>query len=233
MPPSSAALSWPPKRLPLTETAIASMPTIGFRPASSSPTSIRMPSIAPENSRFGIPWIDVTAADMISVKSSGWACGSVHWMPSWVIRMGSQDGHLNALPSAPPRLRTTPKPCLALNEPSPVKLKLRASPPIISDPIFTSAPTAAKETRSSVGPAPVLILKSVAVIVRTEPSVSRSVSASNRNALTLPSAPKSMLRRIASVFLSCAVSLGSGVRRSRIVAETGLPGRNFTPPDAT
>ena len=76
---------------------------------------------------------------------------SRHWMPIELILIGSQVGHLNASPSAPPTLRKTPKPGLALKEPSPRKAKLRASPPITSEPIFTSAPTEAKETSSSVG----------------------------------------------------------------------------------
>ena len=53
-------------------------------------------------------------------------------------------------------------------------------------PIFTSAPTEPNETSSSVGLAPVSIVKSRAVIVSTEPSVTFIVSALNLNALTSP-----------------------------------------------
>ena len=69
---------------------------------------------------------------------------SAHWMPIASILIGRNDGHLNESPVAPPTPRKTPKPFLVLNEPSPRKAKLRASPESSSEPILTFAPTDAE-----------------------------------------------------------------------------------------
>jgi hypothetical protein len=232
MPPISVALSSPPNMLPSTETPIAAMSTIGNSPSSSLPMSILMPSIEPENFRPGTPVISLTVADSVSVKLVGSAWMSGHWIPTSLIWIGSHLGHLNVSPSAAPMLRNTPKPGFVLKSPLPRNAKLRASPPITMSPIRTSAPTETNETSSSLPLAPVSSLKSTAVIVSSEPSVIRSVSAWNWNALTLPFS-NSSVARTASVSIGLGrTSVGSAVRRSVIEPEIGLPGRNFTPPEA-
>ena len=60
--------------------------------------------------------------------------------------------------------------------------KFRASPPIAMPPMLTCAPTETNETSASVALAPVSTMKSRAVSVRTEPSVTTIVSAWNLNA---------------------------------------------------
>ena len=157
---------------------------------------------------------------------------SGHSMPISSSLIGSQVGHLNEAPSAAPTLRKTPKLSRVLNSPLPLKAKLRASPPISSDPARTSAPTDVKETRSfSVPSAPVSSRKSTAVIVSTEPSVIFIVSAENLKAENWPAA-NTTDARTASVLGACAVSPGSRPSRSVSVAEIGLPGRKRAPPEA-
>ena len=210
---------------------MAAMSTIGNSPRSSLPTSILTPSIEPENSTPAMPWMPVTLADSVSTKLAGSAWMSGHSMPMAVMRTGSQLGHLKLSPLAPPTERNTPKPGRVWNEPSPRKAKFRASPAMTTLPTFTSAPTDWKLTSGSSSAAPVSMLKPRAVSVRNEPSVIRIVSASKRNAETLPSS-NSSVARIASVSGRPGRSVGSEPTRSLIVAEIGRPGRNRTPPVA-
>ena len=159
---------------------------IGNFPCESKPISITTPSIDPENSSPSMPWILLTVADSINWKSPGSFWISFQIIPISVMRTGIQSGHLKPLPSAESRVRNTPKPALATKVPSPRKAKFRPSPPIFSEPIVTSAPTAPKLTISSSSAASVFIIRSVAVSVRNEPSVIRNVSTSNFKPLTLP-----------------------------------------------
>jgi len=89
-------------------------------------------------------------------------------------------------------------------------------------PTLTTAPTEAKLTSSSFGPAPVSSLKFCAVSVSTGPSWMRSVSTLNWSALKWPFS-NSTVARSASSLLSVP---------SVIVPLTGLPGRKRTPPEA-
>ena len=102
-----------------------------------------------------------------------------------------------------------------------------ADPPSTSEPIFTSAPIAPKLTISSSSTASVLMRMSRPVRVTTDPNVMRKVSASKMKPVTLPSSKESP-NRMASVLFAA-----SPETRSVMMAETGLPGRNFAPPDAT
>ena len=205
---------------------------IGNLPCSSRPTSILTPSMAPENSSPAMPCSPVTAAERVSTKSAGSSWMSRQVMPISVILIGSQAGHLKLAPSAAPMDRNTPKPGLVMKVPSPRKAKLRPSPPSTSEPMVTSAPTERKLTISSLAAAEVLISRSVAVSVTNEPSVIRRVSAWKMKPLTLPSSNSSP-RRMASVSGTPGAMSGSTDSRSVIVADTGLPGRNFAPPEAT
>ena len=162
---SCASIS-PPNSCPLTDTPMDPMSTTGNLPSASLPTSITMPSTVPENCRSSPPFMPVMLADRMSLKSAGWAWMSSQVIPIWVMAMGNQLGHLKLPPVAPPTLRNTPNPGLVLKLPSPVKAKLRASPPITSEPTLTTAPMERKDIRSSSGPAPVSSIISVAVRVR-------------------------------------------------------------------
>ena len=148
---------------------------------------------------------------------------SGHSIPIALMWIGSQLGHLKLEPSAPPSVRKTPNPGRVWNEPSPLNWKLRASPPITSPPTVTCAPIDAKPTSGSFGPAPVSTVKFFAVSVSTDPRLMTIVSARNLNAEMCPSV-NSSVARTASVSESLALSV--------IVAETGRPGRNDTPPEA-
>ena len=151
MPPTRPALILPPNRSPSIVTAIDAMSVIGNSPSSSLPTSMRMPSTAPVNVSPGTAGMPAMLADRMIAKSAGSAWMSRHVMPISLMRIGSQLGHLNESPVAPPTLKKTPKPVLVSNEPSPMKAKLRASPPITRLPIFTSAPTERNETSALSG----------------------------------------------------------------------------------
>ena len=234
MPPISAASIWPPNRSPFTETPIEAMSRTGNLPWRNSPISMTMPSTAPENSRPLMPCSPVTAAERISWKLPGSFCrlSPGQMIPISVMRIGSHSGHMKLPPSAEPMLRNTPKPALALNEPLPRKAKLRASPPSFSEPTVISAPTDSKLTNSSLSAAPVLMNSRSEVSVRKDPSVILRVSTSKMKALT---SPFSNLRdaRMASVSGTPGRISGSAVVRSLIVADTGRPGRNLAPPEAT
>ncbi len=148
--------------------------------------------------------------------------------------IGRKLGHLNESPLSEPTLRKTPKPGRVTKLPSPLKPKLRASPPIERPPALICAPAEPKATISWSSAAPVSSVKSTAVIVRNEPSLIFSVSALNLKALTLPSAANSSVARTASVSgCSGRMSVGSEVVRSVIEPEIVRPGRNVTPPEAT
>ena len=155
MPPISPAVMRPPNISPSTLTAIAAMSVIGNSPRNSFPTSIFMPSIAPEKVMPASPLISVTLTDRVSTKSAGSAWMSGHWMPISVILIGRNFGHLKLSPVAEPMPMKTPKPCLVTKVPSPRKAKFRASPESLSEPIVTSAPSAAKLISSSLSAAPV------------------------------------------------------------------------------
>ncbi len=231
MPPIRPALMCPPNMSPSTETPMDAMSTIGNWPRSSLPTSILTPSIEPENSSPDMPCKPVTLAERVSRKLVGsfWMSGQL--MPISLILIGSHDGHLKLSPVAAPTLMKTPNPGLVTKVPSPRKAKLRPSPPSTSEPIVTSAPTERKLTISSSAAAEVLMAISVAFSVRKEPSVIFNVSALKIMPLTLPCS-NSRATRTASVFGTPGAMSGSAERRSLIVAETALPGRNFAPPEA-
>ena len=115
------------------------------------------PSMAPEKLSPCIPWMPVTAAERMSLKSPGSAWMSSQIMPISVIRTGSHLGHMKLSPDAPPIVRKTPKPGLVMKVPSPRKAKLRPSPPSSNDPTLTSAPMAPKLMSSSSSAASVLM----------------------------------------------------------------------------
>ena len=152
-------------------------------------------------------------------------------MPIWVMRTGNQLGHIKLSPPAEPILRNTPKPAFALKLPSPMKAKLRASPPSFRDPTVTSAPTDVKLTSSSLSAALVLMYRSIAVSVRKLPSVTLSVSTLNTRPLTRPPS-NSRETRMASVSGKPGARSGSEVTLSLSVADIGRPGRNRAPPEA-
>ena len=156
---------------------------------------------------------------------------STHEMPNSVILIGSQLGHLKVSPVAAPMLSTTPKPVSALNEPLPRIAKLRASPPITTPPIFTSAPTWPTCSSSCVPTAVVSRRMSPAISVSTPPISTRSVSRSNLNPSIWPFVKVSVARR-ASVSGELGRSLpGSAVRRSVMLAVKAPPfGKSFAPP---
>ena len=231
MPPIKVAEISPPSIGPFTLTPIEAMSVIGNLPSKSNLGSILTPSIVPENCRPVTPFRLSTLAESVMMKSSGWFSISAHSRPSALILIGSHDGHLKLPPDAAPTLINTPKPGLVLKLPSPRNAKLRASPPSSKPPMFTRAPSAAKDTSSSLSPAPVLSMKSRAVRARKLPSLISIVSAWNLKASTLPLLKVSSARS-ASVFCVPSAFLSSDVFRSLIDAETGLPGKNFAPPVA-
>ena len=231
MPPIRPALISPPNRLPLIETPIAAMSMTGNSPFSNLPTSILIPSIAPENSSPPTPCRPVTAAESVNTKSAGSFRMSGQVTPISVILIGSQLGHLKSSPVAAPTLMNTPKPGLGTKVPSPRKAKLRPSPPSVREPMVNSAPSERKLTISSLAAAEVSMKTSVALNASTEPKVMRSVSTLKTRPLTLPFS-NSRATRIASVFGTPGAMSGSAVRRSLMVAETALPGKSLAPPEA-
>ena len=139
---------------------------IGNSPSASSDGRIFTPCTAPENVIPASPCSPVTEAERVRTKSAGAFSMSSHWMPRASIRIGSQVGHWKESPVAEPTERKTPNPVWVMRSPLPVKPKLRPSPPMLSEPMVTAAPTAPKYTISaSVPAAPVSSWKSRAVSV--------------------------------------------------------------------
>src|SRR5204863_3450066 len=132
----------------------------------------------PENSSPPTPLRRGTLAESVSWKLAGSAWMFGHSIPTALMWIGSQSGHLKLEPSAPPTERKTPKPGRVWNEPSPLNWKLRPSPEIVTLPIETVTPTDWKLTIASFGPALVSSWKPDAVSVRNDPSLIDSVSAS-------------------------------------------------------
>ncbi len=149
-----------------------------------------------------------------------------------MILIGSHLGHPRLSPVADPTLKNTPKPFLVTNVPSPRNAKCRASPPMVKDPMVTSAPTETNATNSSSAPAPVSSLKPTDFIVTKDPNFNTRVSTSNMNVSTRPS-EKVSSRRMASSFCVPSKLRSSAVCRSVIVADMGRPGKNLAPPEAT
>ena len=142
------------------------MPMIGNSPRARSEGWIRMPWIDPEIWTPARPWMLVTLADRVSTKSPGLLVTSAHSMPIASIRIGMNDGNLNASPVADPTERNTPKPWSVTKVPSPRNPKLRASPPITREAMDTRAPTDWNEIIRLVVPAaPVSSRKSRALSV--------------------------------------------------------------------
>ena len=137
--------------------------------------------------------------------------------------IGSQLGQAKLLPSAEPTESVTPKPVPALNEPSPRKEKLVAEPEMVRPATLTVAPAEPKLTSVSVGPAPVLIEKFVAVSCRNDPRLIVSWSALKTNAL----------KPLLSNWNEAVTAQWSLSGRSVIDPLTALPGRNWTPLDFT
>jgi hypothetical protein len=193
---------------------------------------MRTPSMEPLNSRPSRPWIDVTDAERMIVKSSGAFSGSIHCTPISSMRIGRKDGHWNVEPVAEPMPRNTPNPRRTLNVPSPRKWKLRASPVSARGPMFTVAPIDSNESMTSVVPiAPVSRRRLRARRVTKVPKWISRVSIVSWKASTLPFVNVRPMRK-ASVSFVPSGRRSSVVSRSSSVALNGFPGNSLAPPVA-
>ena len=103
---------------------------IGNSPWASRRGSIWMPWTCLTCSTPPSPWMPVTLADRVSVKSPGslgWTSGQL--IPIDWIWIGRKLGHWNDPPVGDPTLRLTPKPGKVSKLPSPRKAKSVAVPP--------------------------------------------------------------------------------------------------------
>ena len=232
MPPSKVAVSSPPKTLPVTRTPIAAISTMGNLPSISFCGLILTPSIVPSKLSPATAGSPLTLADRLMRKSPGSLSKSGHSIPSALILIGSHDGHLKLSPDAEPTLRKTPKPGFASKSPLPRMAKLRASPPMTSEPILTVAPTDTNEINSSVPSALVSSMKSTAVIVTTPAISIFSVSTSSlKPSNSLPSNATAMRKASSSMLPSLRTSCAES-RSSMRMVNVLLPGNNAAPPEA-